>query len=427
MALQDLTPQLRTRLSRMEREVGWFVLFAAGLLVFGFGYYIYNTAERKGWFKIKAPYYTYTEGASGLKEGDPVKLMGLDVGQITKIEPMSASQFEHNMYVEFTLKSPYYGYIWTAGSKARIATADFLGKRVLEVSKGTGGHPTYVFRLLRIIPVQEVQNLPAWLLGQDIYDATGTNLIASALQYASNSLAPIKQSGLKEVRLLEPNERQKHIAAVWNDQQGWYDPFVKNKNGEYNKYFLKSDESPAVGDRLEAMLKQVETALPDILNLTNQLANVLSNSASLTSNLNVVAVGARPAVSNLAKVTANLDQPGALGEWLLPTNLNTRLDKILGNADLTMTSAQTNLAALAENLQNSLNNLANLTSNLNNQVEANTNLLSGMSKAIVDADNFVQGLKRHWLLRSAFKTKLTNAPPAQPSAPLRSPKAVDSR
>ena len=48
MALQDLTPQLRTRLNRMERVVGWFVLLATLLLLFGFGYYLYKTAERKG-------------------------------------------------------------------------------------------------------------------------------------------------------------------------------------------------------------------------------------------------------------------------------------------------------------------------------------------------------------------------------------------
>ena len=46
MALQDLTPQLRTRLSRMERAVGWFVMLSLVLLVFGFAYYVYNTAER---------------------------------------------------------------------------------------------------------------------------------------------------------------------------------------------------------------------------------------------------------------------------------------------------------------------------------------------------------------------------------------------
>ena len=61
MALQDLTPQLRTRLSRMERAVGVFVMLALGLLLFGFCYYVYNTAERKGWFKFKAPYFTFVD------------------------------------------------------------------------------------------------------------------------------------------------------------------------------------------------------------------------------------------------------------------------------------------------------------------------------------------------------------------------------
>ena len=79
MALQDLTPQLRTRLSRMERAVGWFVVLAMASLVFGFAYYAYHTAQRKGWFLTKAPYYTFTDSASGIKVGDPVMLMGLAV------------------------------------------------------------------------------------------------------------------------------------------------------------------------------------------------------------------------------------------------------------------------------------------------------------------------------------------------------------
>src|SRR5271157_4130928 len=80
MALQDLTPQLRTRLSRMERAVGWFVMLALAALVFGFAYYVYHTAERKGWFLTKAPYYTYAASGSGLKVGERVTLMGYDAG-----------------------------------------------------------------------------------------------------------------------------------------------------------------------------------------------------------------------------------------------------------------------------------------------------------------------------------------------------------
>ena len=47
-------------------------------------------------------------------------------------------------------------------------------------------------------------------------------------------------------------------------------------------------------------------------------------------------------------------------------------------------------------------------------------MLGGISKTVSDADDFVQGLKRHWLLRSAFKTKTTNAPPTNISAQERS-------
>src|SRR5947199_5906198 len=128
MALQDLTPQLRTRLSRMERAVGWFVLLATAFLVFGFAYYIYNTAQRKGWFKIKAPYFTFTDRATGLKEGDPVKLMGFDVGQITKIEAQPPYD-PYEVYIGFEIKEPYFGYLWTEGSKAKVTTVDLLGKR----------------------------------------------------------------------------------------------------------------------------------------------------------------------------------------------------------------------------------------------------------------------------------------------------------
>ena len=423
MALQDLTPQLRTRLSRMERAVGWFVLFAAGLLVFGFGYYIYNTAERKGWFKTKAPYFTFTDRATGLKIGDPVKLMGLDVGRITKMEPMPPEDFQYNMYVEFELKDPYYGYLWTEGSRAKVTTADLLGKRVLEVTKGSGGYPTYVFHPMKIVTLEEARTLAGttnWVFGQEIADSTGTNLVAVPLQRMTN-LAAVSAAGAASIVVLDTADHHKSMTGMWNDKAGRYDPYT---NG-VSKYWLVSDESAAVTERLEKLVGDVESALPNILNLTNQLVNVLSNSSSLTSNLNQVAISARPMVSNLANATAHLDRPGSLGEWLLPTNVTRQLEGTLANASGTLASANTNLTALVENLGRSLDNLANMTSNLNNQVEANTNILSSISKAVVDTDNLVEGLKHHWLFRSAFKPKAKSKNPAAPrseAGQLKSPK-----
>jgi hypothetical protein len=431
MALQDLTPQLRTRLSRMERAVGWFVTLALGLLVFGFVYYVYHTAERKGWFLTKATYYTYTDRATGLKLGDPVMLMGLDVGQITSMEPMAPEEFQRNIYVEFQIKAPYYGYLWTEGSRAKVTTADLLGKRVLEVTKGTGGYPTYVFYPLREVTIAEAQSLPdlsKWFLAQEVWDATGTNLLAKAKTPATN-LTALAAAGCTNLLVMDSREVKKSMTGIWNDREARYDAYT-----EKSKYELLVDESAAVTERLEKLVSEIEQALPNILSLTNQLATVLSNSASLTSNLNVVAVGAQPAVSNLAAATAQLDHPGALGEWLLPTNIARQLEGTLSNADTALSgantallSANTNLTALADSLGRSLDYLANITSNLNSQVQANTNILSEISRAIVNADSFVQGLKHHWLLRSAFRTKETNATPTVRPAPLRSPKQKGER
>lgn len=416
MAIQDLTPQLRTRLSRMERAVGWFVVLATALLLFGFGYYIYNRAESKGWFKIKVPFYTFTDRATGLKEGDPVQLMGFDVGQITHITSQPPEDYEHNVYVEFEIKEPYYGYLWTEGSRARVTSADFLGKRQLEVTKGTGGHATYVFNPVQEITVEQATamlTLQRWKFAEDIFDAA-TNPIARAQTFVSQkSLEAITARGLTGFRILDAYQVKKKITAVWNDPQHRYEAY-----GRTNKYWLKSEESPALTERLEKLVGQIEAALPNFLILTNQLATVLSNGASLTVNLDAVALSARPAISNLALITAQLNQPGALGEWLLPTNINQKLDAVLTGADTTLDTANTNLALLAQNLNRSLENLSFITSNLNGQVQANTNILSDISRAVIDADNLVQGLKKHWFLRSAFKKEKEPAP-AKSSSPKR--------
>lgn len=362
MALQDLTPQLRTRLSRMERAVGIFVGLAAVLLLSGFFYYLYHTAVRKGWFLTKVTYYTYVDSAAGLKVGDPVKLMGFDAGEITKILPENPES-EYDVYIEFKIKEPNYGYIWFPDSRVRVIATGFLGSRFLEVTKGGSSGSTNVE-----------------------YHAT----------YREEAV-----------------NGKKVVTGVWQDKEGTYAPYTKS-----SKYWLVADEAPPVTERLEKIAKELEQALPNILNLTNQLTAVLTNSAQATSNLNALALSARPGATNLAEITAQLREfNGSLGRWLFSTNLNQQLELAANNANATLASVDTNLVAVAEKLSLSLDNLANITSNLNAQVQTNTNILSAISAAVTHTDDLVQGLKRHWLLRSAFKTRTTNQPPSRPLLP----------
>ncbi|HUK81408.1 MAG TPA: MlaD family protein [Verrucomicrobiae bacterium] len=317
MALQDLTPQLRTRLRRVERIVGLFVGVATLLLIAGFAYYLYHTAQRKGWFTPKCPCYTYVGSAQGLTVGGPVMLLGFSIGEITTITAQPAGSWE-KVFIGFEVKSPYYGYIYT-DTQVKIAAASFLGGRQLELTARYAGEPV-------------------------VFEKNGR-------------VAEILYSGKR--------------LALADAPKG---------------AFIPADEEPALTERAEKLVAQVEAALPNILALTNQLNLVLTNTAALTANANALVAEARPAVTNLAA----------------------RLDSVLVSAD-------TNLTMVASDLDQTLINLAAITSNLNAQVQSNDQILGSISKLVVDADNLVQGLKQHWLLRGIFQkmNSQTNAPPAK--------------
>jgi len=410
MALQDLTPQLRTRLNRMERAVGWFVLVALVLMIVGFAYFLHNTAARRGWFLQKITYQTCVSSGLGLKIGDPVKLMGFDVGEITAIIPNDPYSY-YNITIQFRVKLDQYnypGYIWS-DSKVKVNAGDLLGGRFLEITKGVAGVPTThqptngtTAEVLQRF--MEMEKRPretfAVLKLQDFQEA----------QNSGRPPTPDDQLMAKVLGDLNAEVRQDPAAFYTNDFRD-------------NIFWLEPLESLAVTERLDQMVSQVESALPNILNLTNKIGSVLDRSALLASNLNVVALQAQPAASNLAELAAELRGAGALGEWALGTNGQQNLDSALANANTTIAHADTNLTLLVENLARSLDNLAEITSNLNSQVQANTNMLGSISKAVIDADELVQGLKRHWLLRSAFRVK-TNEP-ANPVTPFQSPRARD--
>src|SRR4051812_17319432 len=109
MPVQDLTPQLRTRLSRLEKWVGVFVTLATVLVLIGLVFYIQQMAKRKGWDVVKLPYYTFVDSAAGLKVGQPVKMMGFDVGEITEIEAQKPGDY-YDVFVAFRITVRHVGY-----------------------------------------------------------------------------------------------------------------------------------------------------------------------------------------------------------------------------------------------------------------------------------------------------------------------------
>ncbi len=404
MGLQDLTPQLRTRLSRVERAVGVFVTVATLLLLAGLFYYIFHTAQRKGWFDIKVAYSTSLNNATGLKPGDPVKLMGFNVGQILEVKPNEPGSW-YGVTIYFEVREPYFGYIWL-DSKVRVAAVDFLGNRSVEIVKGLNGEPSVVGKTKKDMLV----------LNSDFVQTKIKDLKADLRKTVQSNNADFNDYAISmEMEQGFPSVTNAVNALIKNQPSVFYTTLEKAKT-----YWIEPLESPALTERLESLVNGLESALPNILNLTNQIAAVLENTAGATKKLDAILVTAEPMVSNLVFISSNLRDPqGSLGDWLFPTNLNAELDRTLKTTRATLTNTDSNLTSLVTNVNRTLENLANVTSNLNAQVQANTNILSNVSDAVVHSDELVQGLKRHWFLRSTFKKKKEEsaAPPKVFRAP----------
>ena len=356
-------------------------------------------------------------------------MMGFQVGQITLIHAMPPGD-RHNVRVEFEITDPYFRYIWLGGSHIKVNSADFLGKRQLEVTRGTNGPAIAVTQPVSILKLEDAKKAAAgspdhWQLAQDVQDEH-SNVVFHAYDYAITVLDESNATLLarctlesNSIYIYDNTEKSKnHVVASWWRKQHRYENF---KPGSEDAY-LHAVETPPISDQLQAMVLQVQTALPNILSLTNKIAAVLDNAADATSNLNVTLVETRPMITNFTLISAQLREPGGPLVWALGTNGNGQLQGALTNVNSLLVNVDTNLNQLTEEIGRMLDNLAGITSNLNAQVQANTNMLSGISKTVTDADDFVQGLKRHWLLRSAFKSENAAAKTNAPSAKAVSPK-----
>lgn len=394
MALQDLTPQLRTRL----RKVEWFVvLFLGGTFVLmstSLAWFIKKAGDARGWWVTEVPYYTYLPDATGIKIGSPVQMIGFKIGQVTKVEAVSLADLrswdyygKHPVFVGFNVREPYPGYI-TSDSRLKLAgiPIEIAGGVTLELTVGS------VDGLL-----------------------TTTNG-GGRLSVLSDRLAYDELAG-KTITNLHAYAR--------------YTPLADVKKG----FFLRLNESDTMMAQVQRILAKVDGisgkvdgALPD---LTRDLKLSLSNVATLTDKL-------KPALSNPGGIgrlllptnlVARFDQTGGIGELLLPAQLNTELTATLRSLRETVPGAVSNLnertaslGPLLTNLTAGTTNLGHLMTNLDDTLGGvKSNTLPKVDSLLGTLDSFVAGLKRHWLFRSGFKPTPAPAPPAT-NAPAPAPR-----
>ncbi len=425
-----LAPGLRSQLTRAERTVGWFVTFTLFALVGGFCAYVYHTAKRKGTFEPKAYYQTSIKDAAGLKVGDPVKMMGFDVGEITAVIPNEPYAY-YNVTIEFYVRqggeNRYFDYIWT-DSKAKIASADLLGNRFIEIVKGSYGLKTVweprgedkeLRRLDQMKDIKEdKEKLKAWaaetyadelisyarwrkLREMLEFDAANAGFDmevwkswraedASFHDASPKAIQSAWEKALKYSPFKEPTPFLGHLAdALPPDRLREIYEHPASLPGNYRDpeapkpYYLDSEESKAIGDVITQVADQVasvvgkEGAIGDLL-INDYMKNMVTNLtkqgavADLVMNKEVLSI-----VTNVDVLTRSLSSKGFVADMVMNeelggaisemTNALSKVTSLVGQLDAALKPAPTN-AAVADAGPAKTNDIGTIVNDLGNML-----------------------------------------------------------
>ena len=118
-----------------QLRVGLTVLFASVTL----GVLIFVMSGTGGWFTRKITLRSYFDNAAGLRQGAPVRLAGVDIGNVTGIQIVSGKPMTP---VEVTMKvNTKYSFDLHKDSVTLMSTAGILGETFVDVDSTTAKGP----------------------------------------------------------------------------------------------------------------------------------------------------------------------------------------------------------------------------------------------------------------------------------------------
>ena len=240
----------RKQLTWSELRVGLFVL--VGLMVLAVGIFYVTGASFGNKYRIK----TYLPEVSGLATGAPVRLDGVDIGNVNQIrlvprEPGKIPERMHNIEVVMRIDQKYHNDILT-DSAASLVTEGLLGNRYVNITRGYTG-----------VPLKEGQAVPGAeekAIKEVVERSADVLSNLQALSADIEDLVHGVQRGRGTLgKLLTDEQAYNHLSSILTKG----DQIVSNVQagqGTVGKLFMTDDTSV----KADKALDQINTILADL-------------------------------------------------------------------------------------------------------------------------------------------------------------------
>ncbi len=256
-----------------QLRVGLTVLFASVTLAV----LIFVMSGTGGWFTRKITLRSYLDNASGLREGAPVRLAGVDIGNVTRIRIVGGKPLTP---VEITMKvNTKYSFNLRKDSVTLLSTAGVLGETYVDVDSSAAKGP----------------------------EATDGDTLAAHSQPDIQDVVRASQGTLQNMDALL--KRLDHIVA-----------FIESGQGSIGKVIY----DPALYDRLNATVIEFKGLMDQIQSGKGSLGPLLTSDEAYKKAI--------AAIDKLNAIVDDLQQgKGSVGKMLKDPALYDNANKTMAN------------------------------------------------------------------------------------------------
>ena len=272
-----------------ETKVGLFTL--SGLFVFALGVIVLGDFQFHGTY----PLYVYFDNALGLPEKGPVKVAGVEVGQVERIDLEN-----QRARVKIRVRK---GITVHQGSKAQVASTGFIGSKYMEMTLGDPAAPSLApgnsFEGTPTFTFDEVMTkLGTFLKDDPVQGAAADNLRVTIANFRKVSQALADSLGNQRAELTEivQNIRDlsahaKMVAADLHEITGEEKDDIKMALSKFRSISERLDQitehvqngqgllgrivnDPELGKNLDQTMDNVNKATKDIRSFTGRIAAI---------------------------------------------------------------------------------------------------------------------------------------------------------
>jgi phospholipid/cholesterol/gamma-HCH transport system substrate-binding protein len=289
------------------------------------GYLVFLLSGSRGFLKSKSTIYTYLGDSSDLAQGAPVRLNGIVVGKVSKVELSGSDEPGRVIKVDLEIQDEFMRAI-PVDSSSKIASGNLLGTKYINITKGHSPQP--------IQRGGELQSASTAAL-EDVFQQGDTALAAlEAILKKMDSILDSVQSGkgnlgkllvdetLYDKLLAVTNEAQKLIATI-NSDRGTVGKLLNDNGQLYDE--LRDDVHTTFAD-VRGSLDRVNTLL-DGLNQGEGTAGKFLKDPAMYDQLQAT-------MGDVRKLLADLDAgKGTAGKLLKSDELHNQIQATIGRVD----------------------------------------------------------------------------------------------